>query len=119
MRREEEPQWNALRRAHDYPGFRQLCGAHLKQVAVWGDRWLALLGWQEAAVGIQIVSCDLAHIGPDTGRVRVSRTFVGEPGSPASLRHLAPCLGGPSGSAAEAGLAQIISFRQEPPSGPV
>ena len=70
-------------------------------------------------VGIQIVSCDLAHIGPDTGRVRFSRTFVGEPGSPASLRHLAHCLGGTSGIDADACLARIISFRQEPPSGPV
>ena len=47
---EEEPQWNALLRAHHYLGFRKLCGAQLKQVAVWGDRWLALLGWQEAAL---------------------------------------------------------------------
>ena len=70
-------------------------------------------------VGIQIVSCDSALIGPDTGRVRFSRTFVGEPGSPASLRHLSRCLGCTSGIDAEAGLARIISFRQEPPSGPV
>ena len=70
-------------------------------------------------VGFQIVSCDSAQIGADTGRVRVSRTFVGEPGSPASRRHLSPCLGGTSGSDAEAGLARIIPFRQEPPSGPV
>ena len=70
-------------------------------------------------VGFQIVSCDLAHPVPDTGRVRVSRAFVGEPGSPASLRHLGPCLGGPTGIDAEACLARIISFRQEPPSGPV
>ena len=70
-------------------------------------------------VGFQIVSCDLAHTVPDTGRVRFSRSFVGEPGSPASLRHLAPGLGGPSGSDAEACLARIISFWQEPPSGPV
>ena len=44
------------------------------------------------SVGIQIVSCGLAHIVPDTGWVRFSRTFVGEPGSPASLRHLSHCL---------------------------
>ena len=65
------------------------------------------------------MSYDFAHIAPDTGRVRFSRTFVGEPGSPASLRHLAPCLGDTSGIDADACLAQIISFRQEPPSGPV
>ena len=70
-------------------------------------------------VGIQMVSCDSVHMVPVTGRVRVSRTFVGEPGSPASLRHLSHGLGGPSGIAAEAGLARIISFRQEPPPGPV
>ena len=70
-------------------------------------------------VGIQIVSCDLAHIVSDTARVRFSLTFVGEPGSTASLRHLSHCLGGTSGIDAEACLARIISFRQEPPSGPV
>ena len=59
MRLEEEPQANAPLRAHDYLGFRQLGGARLKQVAAWGDRWLALLGWQEAAL----------HCGPrDPGR---------------------------------------------------
>ena len=73
------------------------------------------------SVGIRIMSGDLAHIAPDTGRVRVSRTFVGEPGSTAtaSLRYLSPCLGGTSGIDADARLAPIISFRQEPPSGPV
>ena len=73
----------------------------------------------DTIVGFQIVSCDLAHTAPDTGRVRFSRSFVGEPGSPASLRHLSPCLGGTSGIDADACLARIISFRQEPPSGPV
>ena len=72
-----------------------------------------------SSVGIQIVSCDSAHIGLDTGRIRFSRTFVGEPGSTASLRHLAHCQGGTSGIDAEACLARIIAFRQEPPSGPV
>ena len=76
-------------------------------------------GRSDGAVGFQIVSCDLAHTVPDTGRVRFSRSFVGEPGSPASLRHLSPCLGGTSGIDAEAGLARILSFRQEPPSDPV
>ena len=67
---------------------------------------------QEQLLEFGFMSCDLAHIVPDTGRVRVSRTFVGEPGSPASLRHLAHCLGGPSGIDAEACLARIIPFRQ-------
>ena len=82
-------------------------------------RSLRSRGTSKRGVGIQIVSCDLAHIVPDTGRVRFSRTFVGEPGSPASLRHLAHCLGCTSGSDVDAGLARIISFRQQPPSGPV
>ena len=91
-----------------------------------GLRRMERVGWERPgasdggrAVGTQIVSCDSAHIVPDTGRVRFSRSFVGEPGSPASLRHLSHCLGGPSGIDAEACLARIISFRQEPPSGPV
>ena len=45
VRPEVEPQWNALLHVHHYLGFRKLCGAQLKQVAVWGNRWLALLGW--------------------------------------------------------------------------
>ena len=77
-------------------------------------RWAA-----PAGVGVQIVVCDPAHLVPDTGRIRFSSTFVGEPGSSASLRHLGHCVGGTSGVDADAGLAWIISFRQEPPSGPV
>ena len=50
VRLEEEPQGNAPLRAHDYFGCRQLGGPQLKQVAVWGDCRLALLGWQEAAL---------------------------------------------------------------------
>lgn len=50
MRPEEEPQGNALLCAHPYLGCRQLGGAQLKQVAVWGDCRLALLGRQEAAL---------------------------------------------------------------------
>ena len=83
------------------------------------DAWRPVGFGARRGVGIQIVSCDSAHIGPDTGRGRFSRTFVGEPGNTASLRYLSPCLGGTSGSDAEAGLARILSFRQEPPSGPV
>ena len=81
--------------------------------------WLAGPPALRPGVGLQIVSCDLAHTAPDTGWVHFSRSFVGEPGSPASLRHLAPCLGGTSSIDAEACLARIISFRQEPPTGPV
>ena len=63
-------------------------------------------------VGIQIVSCNLARIVPGAGRVRFSYTFVGEPGSPASLRRLSHCLGRTSGIDADACLERIISFRQ-------
>ena len=45
------------------------------------------------AVGIQIVSCDSAHIGPDTGRVRFSHTFVGQLARGAEPRPLSRCLG--------------------------
>ena len=44
-------------------------------------------------VGIQMVSCDSAHIVPDTGRARFLRTFVGEPGRGAESQFLARCLG--------------------------
>ena len=50
VRPDEEPQWNALMREHHYLGFRNLCGNRLRQVAVLGARWLALLGWQCAAL---------------------------------------------------------------------
>ncbi len=49
VRREEEASWNALMRAQHDLGFRQLCGQRLRQVAVLGEQWLALLGWQSAA----------------------------------------------------------------------
>ena len=52
----------------------------------------------------------LAHIALDTGRIRFSRTFVGGPGSAASLRHLSHCPGGASGIDVDAGLARIIFF---------
>ena len=64
------------------------------------------------AVGIQIVSCDLAHIVLDAGCVRVSLTFVGEPGSTAGLRDLSHCLGRTAGIDAYACSARMISFRQ-------
>ena len=63
------------------------------------------------------MSCDSAHIGPDTGRVRFSRTFVGESGSTASLRHLALCLGGTSGIDTDACMLERVLLRAI--SGPV
>ena len=53
VRPEEELQWNTLLCAHHYLGFRKLCGAQLKEVAVWGDRWLALLGRSETKQPLQ------------------------------------------------------------------
>lgn len=50
VRPHEEPRWNALMRTRHYLGFAKLCGPQLKQVAVCGERWLALLGWQAAAL---------------------------------------------------------------------
>ena len=50
LRLHEAPRWNALMRARHYLGFAKLCRPQLKQVAVCGDCWLALLGWQAAAL---------------------------------------------------------------------
>ena len=49
VRPHEEPRWNAPHARH-YLGFAKLCGPQLKQVAVCGERWLALLAWQAAAL---------------------------------------------------------------------
>ena len=37
-------------REHHYLGFRNFCGNRLRQVAVLGERWLALVGWHAAAL---------------------------------------------------------------------
>ena len=50
VRPDEEQRWNELMRQHHYLGFRKLCGNRLRQVAVHGERWLGLLGWQSAAL---------------------------------------------------------------------
>ena len=50
VRADEVPRWNETLRQQHYLGFRKLCGCQLKQVAVHGQRWLALLGWQAAAL---------------------------------------------------------------------
>ena len=50
VRPDEVPRWNQTLRQQHYLGFRKLCGCQLKQVAVHGQRWLALLGWQAAAL---------------------------------------------------------------------
>ncbi len=50
VRPDEEPRWNELMRQHHYLGFRNFCGKRLRQVAVLGDQWLALIGWHAAAL---------------------------------------------------------------------
>lgn len=50
VRPDEEQRWNDLMREHHYLGFRNFCGNRLRQVAVHGERWLGLLGWQAAAL---------------------------------------------------------------------
>ena len=50
MRPDEEPRWNELMRERHYLGFRNFCGKRLRQVAVHGERWLALIGWHAAAL---------------------------------------------------------------------
>ena len=47
---EERERWNALMQAHHYRGFRTLAGRTLRYVATIDDHWVALLGWQAAAL---------------------------------------------------------------------
>ena len=46
----ERERWDALVRAHHYLGLRSLVGKSLRYVAVLEQQWLALLGWQGAAL---------------------------------------------------------------------
>ncbi len=46
---EERRRWDALMREHHYLPFRGLFGKSLRHVAVRGEAWLALLGWQAGA----------------------------------------------------------------------
>ena len=50
VRAVERDQWDRLMREHHYLGFRSLIGESLRYVAVYEDRWLALLGWAAAAL---------------------------------------------------------------------
>jgi hypothetical protein len=47
---EERGEWDALVAAHHYLGLRSLFGKTLRYVAALDGRWLALLGWQPAAL---------------------------------------------------------------------
>ena len=46
----EQSHWNCLMKRHHYLGFHSLVGQSLRYVAVYEDRWLALLGWGSAAL---------------------------------------------------------------------
>lgn len=50
IRPEERGQWDALVDRYHYLGLRSLFGKTLRYVAVADERWLALLGWQAAAL---------------------------------------------------------------------
>ncbi len=50
VRAVEREQWDRLMREHQHLGFQSLIGESLRYVAVYEDRWLALLGWAAAAL---------------------------------------------------------------------
>ncbi len=47
---EEKSKWDLLMQTHHYLGLRSLVGKTLRYVAVFQNNWLALLGWQAAAL---------------------------------------------------------------------
>ena len=51
---EERRRWDALMREHHYLPYRGLFGRSLRQVAVRGEAWLALLGWQAGAFKVGV-----------------------------------------------------------------
>ena len=51
---EERRRWDALMREHHYLPYRGLFGRSLRQVAVRGEIWLALLGWQAGAFKVGV-----------------------------------------------------------------
>ena len=48
--RHERERWNCLMASHHYLGFQALVGEAMRYVAVIGERWLALMGWNWAAL---------------------------------------------------------------------
>jgi hypothetical protein len=46
----ERPLWDHLMREHHYLGFQGIIGESLRYVAVYQERWFALLGWSSAAL---------------------------------------------------------------------
>ena len=51
---DERRRWDALMREHHYLPFRGLFGKSLRHVAVRGEAWLALLGWQAGAFKVGV-----------------------------------------------------------------
>ena len=51
---EERHRWDALVARHHYLPFNGLFGKALRHVAVCGERWLALLGWQAGAFKVGV-----------------------------------------------------------------
>ena len=51
---EERRRWDALMREHHYLPYRGLFGRSLRHVAVRGETWLALLGWQAGAFKVGV-----------------------------------------------------------------
>jgi hypothetical protein len=51
---DERARWDTLMRAHHYLGFKALVGKALRYVAVYRGQWLALLGWQAAALKCRV-----------------------------------------------------------------
>lgn len=48
--RAERSQWDRLMREHHYLGFHSMVGESLRYVAIYQERWLALIGWSAAAL---------------------------------------------------------------------
>jgi hypothetical protein len=53
----ERDRWDTLIRHHHYLGLHSLVGETLRYVAVFQDQWLALLGWQAAALKCKDRDC--------------------------------------------------------------
>ena len=51
---EEQRRWDRLVAEHHYLGFKGFYGRALRHVAVAGDTWLALVGWQAGAFKVAV-----------------------------------------------------------------
>ena len=50
VRPDERIKWDVLMDQHHYLGFKRFAGRGLRYVAEWRGRWIALAGWQAAAL---------------------------------------------------------------------